>query len=430
VKEQEKPGNNLNSMGERGGERGPIDWMRWVPAIVLAIIFLIAIFIGIRIILVPLLCSLALAYLLAPVVNWFERRGWSRISSVLLGMTAATVILVLILIFIVPGVWAQLMKTYELAKLMVSDTNRLQEELEKIKRLSPQFYDFVQPKFYEFMKTIQPDRFLDFAFSWLQSGLFRLVNLTTSLVDLMLIPFLVYYFLADYGAMRARVERLIPPRYRMITSDLIGQVSNVLSSYVRSQLLIGLIMGLLYSLGFAILKVPLPITIGMLAGVLNFIPYLGTLIGIVLSLLFLVLDNAGIGRLLGVLVVFVIVQSVEGYYLTPKLIGSRLHIHPLWVLTGLLIGGNLFGLVGIILAVPVIAIAKVLLVFLESIYQRSNFYRRTTLDLLTDQGQPAHLLLNPEPSALIQETSQQQSRRTIITTSELRSRINNPSSEE
>ncbi len=426
MKEQEKPGNNLNNIEERG----PIEWMRWVPAIILAIIFLIAIFIGIRIILVPLLCSLALAYLLAPVVNWFERRGWSRISSALLGMTAATVILVLILIFIVPGVWAQLMKTYELAKLMFSDTSRLDEVLLKIERLSPQFYQFVRPKFNEFMSSIEPDRIMGFAFAWLQSGLFRLVNLTTSLVDLMLIPFLVYYFLADYGAMRARVERLIPPRYRIITSDLIGQVSNVLSSYVRSQLLIGLIMGLLYSLGFAILSVPLPITIGMLAGVLNFIPYLGTLIGIVLSLLFLALDNAGIGRLLGVLVVFVIVQTVEGYYLTPKLIGSRLHIHPLWVLTGLLIGGNLFGLVGIILAVPVIAIAKVLLVFLEGIYQRSNFYRRTTLDLLTDQGQPAHLLLNLEPSDLIQETSQQQSRRTIITTSELRSRINNPPSEE
>src|SRR5919108_5516572 len=115
--------------------------------------------------------------------------------------------------------------------------------------------------------------------------------------------------------MRARVERLIPPRYRAITSNLIGQISNVLSSYVRSQLLIGLVMGLLYSLGFAILGVPLAITVGMLAGLLNFIPYLGTLIGLVLSILFLALDYAGIGRFLGVLGVFAIVQSIEGYYL-------------------------------------------------------------------------------------------------------------------
>jgi predicted PurR-regulated permease PerM len=423
VKEQDKPVNNLNIKVE---ERGPIDWMRWIPAIILAIVFLVAIFISIRIILVPLLCSLALAYLLAPMVNWFERRGWSRISSVLLGMTAATVILVLVLIFIVPGVWGQLMKTYDLARTMISDPAPLKNLLSRIERLSPQFYQFAEPRIGDLMKSINPERILDLALSWLQSGLFRLVNLTTSLVDLMLIPFLVYYFLVDYGAMRARVERLIPPRYRAITSDLIGQISNVLSSYVRSQLLIGLVMGLLYSLGFAILRVPLAMTVGMLAGVLNFIPYLGTLTGLLLSLLFLALDNAGIGRFLGVIGVFAVVQSIEGYYLTPKLIGSRLHLHPLWVLTGLLIGGNLFGLVGIILAVPVIAIAKVLFGFFEDIYQQSNFYRRTGLDLLTDQGQPVHLL-NSESSDLIQENQPQQSRRTIITTAELRSRINSPS---
>jgi predicted PurR-regulated permease PerM len=319
------------------------------------------------------------------------------------------------------------MKVYDQANTLINDPEPLKNLRTKIQKLSPRFYEFAEPRFGELMKSINPERIMDLGLSWLQSGLFRLVNLTTSLIDLMLIPFLVYYFLADYGAMRSRVERLIPPRYRAITSNLIGQISNVLSSYVRSQLLIGLVMGLLYSLGFAILRVPLAFTIGMLAGVLNFIPYFGTLIGLALSLLFLILDYAGVGRLLGVLAVFVIVQSVEGYFLTPKLIGSRLHLHPLWVLTGLLIGGNLFGLVGVILAVPVIAIAKVLLAFIEEIYQQSDFYRRTAHDLITDQGQPVHL--SAESSVLITE-SQPQSRRTIITTGELRSRVNPSSSEE
>jgi predicted PurR-regulated permease PerM len=401
VKEQDTPVNSPNTGIE---ERGPIEWMRWIPAIILAVVFLIAFFISIRIILVPLLCSLALAYLLAPMVNWFEGRGWSRISSVLLGMTSATVILVLVLIFIVPGVWGQLIKTYELARTMISDPAPLKNLLSRIERFSPQFYQFAEPRIGDLMKSINPERILDLALSWLQSGLFRLVNLTTSLIDLMLIPFLVYYFLADYGAMRARVERLIPPRYRAITSNLIGQISSVLSSYVRGQLLTGLVMGLLYSLGFAILRVPLPMTVGMLAGVLNFIPYFGTLIGLVLSLLFLALDNAGIGRLLGLLGVFAVVQSIEGYYLTPKLIGSRLHLHPLWVLTGLLIGGNLFGLVGIILAVPVIAIAKVLFGFFEDIYQQSNLFRKTS-----HKGPAEPLLLPPNsgPASITHRNSWQ-----------------------
>ncbi|MBO0722100.1 MAG: AI-2E family transporter [Blastocatellia bacterium] len=407
-------------------EHGPIEWMRWIPAMILAFLFLIAGFISIRIILLPLLCSLALAYLLAPVVNWFERRGWSRISSVLLSMTASAVILVLILIFVVPGVWGQLVKLYDRIQLLISDPAPLQHLLAQIERLSPQFYEFAKPRIDGLMHSINPERFLDIALSWMQSGLFRLVNLTTSLFDLMLIPFLVYYFLADYGAMHSRVERLIPPRYRAITSDLIGQVSNVLSSYVRSQLLIGLVMGLLYSLGLAILRVPLALTVGMLAGVLNFIPYLGTLSGITLSLLFLALDNAGLGRLLGVFGVFAVVQSIEGYYLTPKLIGGRLHLHPLWVLTGLLIGGNLFGLLGVILTVPLIAITKVLFRFFEDIYQQSDFYRRSNLNLLTDQGLP---LPNSDTSSFTQDPSSQK-RRTIITTGELESRINTHSTNE
>jgi predicted PurR-regulated permease PerM len=117
------------------------------------------------------------------------------------------------------------------------------------------------------------------------------------------------------------------------------------------------------------------------------------------------LDGGGWPRILGVVAVFIVVQSVEGYYLTPKLLGGRLDLHPMWVLVGLMIGGSLFGILGIILAVPVIAIAKVALDFLEELYQQSNFYRSSGLELLVEQS------LSDRP------------RRTIVTTGELKSRI-------
>ena len=129
---------------------------------------------------------------------------------------------------------------------------------------------------------------------WLQRGLFRLVDLTASILDLLLIPFFVFYFLADYEAMRRRVDLLIPPRFRSVTADLLGQINHVVSSYVRSQLVIALAMGGLYSVGFLALRVPLALTIGMLSGLLNFVPYLGTLLGIVFSLAFAALDGAGL----------------------------------------------------------------------------------------------------------------------------------------
>jgi predicted PurR-regulated permease PerM len=149
-----------------------------------------------------------------------------------------------------------------------------------------------------------------------------------------------------------------------------------------------------------VLRVPLALTIGMISGFLNFVPYLGTLTGLVLAVSFTALDGAGPGRLIGVLMVFVIVQSTEGYYLTPKLLGESLNLHPLVVLLGLVIGGNLFGLLGIILAVPVIAAAKVILRFLEEdIYQQSDFYRHDAPELL-----PASVPSEASASANIAET--------------------------
>jgi predicted PurR-regulated permease PerM len=385
--------------------RNPLEWTRWVPLTLLALVFCVAVIIGARIILVPMLCSLALAYLLAPVVAWFERRGWSRPSSVLLTISGATMILVLILIFILPGFWGQLVKTYDQARLLVGDQSRVKSLLARVKQISPPVYNFMQSKIEKSGDSDLFERVFSMAGQWLQRGLFSLVDVTASLLDLLLIPFFVYYLLADYRAMRARLDRLIPPRHRAVASTMISRINFVISSYVRNQLVIALVMGVLYMIGFAIARVPLALSIGLLSGLLNFIPYLGTLTGLTLSLSFVALDGGGVARILGVVVVFIIVQNVEGYYLTPKLLGGSLNLHPMWVLVGLMIGGSLFGILGIILAVPVIAIAKVALDFLEELYQQSDFYRGSGLELLAEQS------LSDRP------------RRTIVTTGELRSRI-------
>jgi len=379
--------------------------VRWVPFALLALVFCAAVFIGARIILVPMLCSLALAYLLAPVVVWFERRGWSRSSSVLLTISGATVTLVLILIFILPGFWGQLVKTYDQARSLVEDKTHVQSLLKSVEQISPPVYKFLESKLIKSGESDLFERVFSMAGQWLQKGLFSLVDVTASMLDLLLIPFFVYYLLADYRAMRARLDRLIPPRHRTVASTLISRINFVISSYVRSQLVIALVMGVLYAIGFAIARVPLALSIGLLSGLLNFIPYLGTLTGLTLSLSFVALNGGGLPQILGVVLVFIIVQSVEGYYLTPKLLGGSLDLHPMWVLVGLMIGGSLFGILGIILAVPVIAIAKVALDFLEELYQQSDFYRGSGLELLAEQS------LSDRP------------RRTIVTTSELRSRI-------
>jgi predicted PurR-regulated permease PerM len=359
-----------------------------------------------------MLCSLALAYLLAPVVAWFERRGWSRSSSVLLTISAATVALALILIFILPGLWGQLVKTYNQVSELLGNQEPITSILDKLKQISPRLYDFLQSRIDKSGESNPLNRVFSMTGQWLQKGLFGLVDVTASMLDLLLIPFFVYYLLADYRAMRARLDMLIPPRHRGAAGALISRINFVISSYVRNQLVIALLMGVLYSIGFVIARVPLAFSIGMLSGLLNFIPYLGTLTGLTLSLSFVALDGGGMARIVGVVVVFILVQSVEGYYLTPKLLGGSLDLHPMWVLVGLMIAGSLFGILGIILAVPVIAIAKVALDFLEELYQQSDFYRGSGLELIAEHG------VSDRP------------RRTIITISELRSRIKDDNKDE
>jgi predicted PurR-regulated permease PerM len=410
--------------------RNPLEWFRWIPALILALLILAVLFISSQVILIPLLSSLALAYMLEPVVEWFERRGWSRSVAVLLTLTAASLATILILLFVLPGIWEQLTRSYEKLPLALqAGRERVEPLMQRLKVTSPPAYEFLHSLTESFRDPARQGQIGNAIAGWMRSGLLGLVSATSSILDLLLVPFFVYYLLADYRSARARLAQLIPPRHRATTTNLLDQMNFVMSSYVRSQLLIAVLMGFLYALGFALLRVPLALTLGMLSGLLNFVPYLGTLTGLLLSLSFTALDGAGPWRLAGVVLVFVIVQSLEGYYLTPKLMGEKLNLHPLWVLAGLVIAGNLFGLLGIILAVPVIAMARVLLGFLEELYQKSHFYRRSSLELLTAQGSlveltdTGELKAPPQSSPIIhEEPSVERERRVILTTGELRIR--------
>ena len=406
----------------------PIAWMRWVPGVLLAIAIIAVFMFGLRIVLLPILLSVALAYLLAPITAWLERRGWSRSSAALLTVLGSFLLAILGLIFIAPSIWQQFLVSYDQGSRLVSDPARVDRLLNRIRTISPLAYDAIQDTVRAYHNPQKQEELRSIFVSWLERGIFGLVDLTTTIIDLMLVPFFVYYLLSDYRKVRSRVNALIPPRHREVANDLIKKLSVVLSTYIRNQMLISLTMGFLYGLGFIALRVPLGFRIGLLAGLLNFIPYLGTATGLVLALGFVALDGAGIWRISGVIGIFAAVQAIEGYFLTPKLLGSSLNLHPMWVLLGLLIGGNLFGLLGIILAVPAIAAGKVIFNFIEELYRDSQFYKRSKSELLTVEGIPAEMIIQSESSQLITPSTAvgeepERERRVVITTGELRSRI-------
>jgi predicted PurR-regulated permease PerM len=404
--------------------RNPLEWLRWVPTLTIILFALLLLGICSSVVFLPMLGATALAYLLAPYVKWFEQRGWARSNAALLGLTLATLVLVLASIFILPGIWEQLGNAYQQALVLIANREKVAPLMGKLKQLLPPIYgSYIDALGERLLTSLSQYKLKELAWGWLQSGLFRLATLTASVFDLLLIPFFTYYLLADARVLRNRFELLIPPRFRPQILGLTSRISQVISSYVRGQLAIAVIMASFYVVGFALLRVPIAITLGMISGLLNFIPYIGTLTGLSLSLVFLILDGAGISRVLGVLALFALVQSIEGYYLTPKLLGNQLDLSPLWVLVGLLIGGNLFGLIGIVLALPVLAVVKVLMDFLEEIYQQSEFYSRSATTLLTGEGLPvgpssSFRVPHQYPIFLERETSP----RLIVTSSEIASR--------
>lgn len=410
----------------------PISWMRWIPAIVIFLVLSWLVLGGARIVLVPLLASIALAYLLAPITKWLERLGWSRTVASLLTVLGVGLVGVLVLIYLVPSIWAQLLTSYRHAQAMLGDRARIDETLARIRSAIPVISGYLDQIVANFRDPVRQAAMRSVVIGWMQSGLFGLVNLTTSILDLALIPFFVFYLLSDYSQTREVLNKLIPPRNRGIASELVERLSEVLSTYARNQMLIGVIMGVMYAVGFLAFRVPLGVTVGLLAGLLNFVPYLGTVTGLALALVFVVLDGAGLWRVAGVVGVFGVVQAIEGYYLTPRLLGTSLNLHPMVVLLGLMVGGNMFGLAGIILAMPVMAVTKVILQFSLRGYQATDFYRRSSTELVTGAGAPVELAVESTATSVITSASEDDSPRReprlVITTGELRSRRPSPPS--
>ena len=351
--------------------RSPLWWFRWVPAVVVIFLLLDLLYVVGRLALVPVLASFALAYLVNPLVYQIERRGLSRPLAALAAMLIVTLVVAGFLIFIIPGLWEQSVAVG--TKLMVYFTpqNALRQRA-ALRRYSPGLDRVAGERFEQFIRD--PSGVLGSPSTWFAGGLADFFHSAAASVDLLLVPFLVYYILVDFGGWRDSLEDFIPPRFRDPFGRLFDEVGRILQAYVRGQLLIAMLMGVLYSVGFVLLQVPAGVGIAILAGFLNTIPYIGTVFGIILATSFTMAAGAGFWRVGGVLGVFVAVQMIEGYLLTPRILGGRMSLHPMAVLLGMLIGGKLFGFLGIILAVPTIAVAKVFLMFLRELYKQSYFY--------------------------------------------------------
>jgi len=191
----------------------------------------------------------------------------------------------------------------------------------------------------------------------------------------LLIPVALFYLLMDWDRFVARVLELVPLKLRPSVDSFTGEADAVLGQYLRGQLLVMLIMAVFYSVGMALFGLDLALPIGIFTGLAMFVPYLGFGIGLILAALAGALQFASIKALVMVAVVFGLGQVIESLFLTPRLVGERIGLHPLSVIFALLAFGQLFGFVGVLVALPASAVLLVGIRRLRAGYMRSKLYQ-------------------------------------------------------
>ena len=190
----------------------------------------------------------------------------------------------------------------------------------------------------------------------------------------LIVPILAVYLLSDFDNITAGVRDLIPMRYRATVVGYATEIDLVLSQFMRGQLTVMGILAVLYGGSYAILGIRLAIPIGIAAGVLNIVPYVGSAFALVAGLLMAVLGGGGWVQIVGVIVAYAVVQTLEGFVITPRVVGESVGLKEVWVLLALFVAGEIFGFLGVLLAVPMAAVLKIFVTRAVKHYRESALY--------------------------------------------------------
>ena len=323
-------------------------------------------------ILMPFIVAAVLAYVLNPLVEMLQRHRFKRgIASMLVMIFALALLLALVLI-IVP--------------MLINQFNNLVGRL-------PQIVNFVQNTLLPWIGQVGGNYIsLDTTsiIEWLQSNTGELANTFkevmptlmkqgTSMVagvsNLLLLPFLLYYFLLDWKRWSFGIKALVPRRFIEAYTRITRNMDEVLGEFLRGQMMVMLIMGLIYGIGLMMVGLESGFAIGMIAGILVFVPYLGAFTGLLLATIAAVLQFGSWPGVLMVWGVFGVGQFLESFFITPKIVGDRIGLSPFWVIFSLMAFGQLMGFVGMLIGLPLAAVTLVLLREGMSAYFGSHFYK-------------------------------------------------------
>ena len=318
----------------------------------------------------PFFIAFALAYLMDPLVDKMVGKGVSRTGSVLFLMVTFFLLLVFACILFIPILSTQtenLMQNIPVYIGIFQDWIR--PLLDMVKGLDPEKVEEILNEVLSRFGEL-PMKALQFSGKLLWGSISNLFNIILMIANLVIIPVVMFYLLRDFDSINKRLLALIPPRLQEKTRELVLEIDQVLSSFVRGQLVVVALMGLMYAFGLFLCDTPMSLSLGLMAGLVNLVPYLGLVLGFVPAAILTFMHTQEWLAVLGVAGVFAFVQGIEGMIITPRIVGENIGLHPVAVIFAVLLGGELFGLVGMLLGVPIVAILNVL--FSRSIFQYKN----------------------------------------------------------
>ena len=324
-------------------------------------------------ILTPFVISALLGWVGDPVVDRLERSGRGRSTSVVIVFALMTALLALALLVLLPLLWEQVQYLIDwLPRLATWVTGIAIPWIEHRFRVDVSHY--VDPSY--LVELIRGH--------WAEAGGFAamvLGGITNSglamfaiLANVALVPVLTFYFLRDWDVIIEKIAGLLPRPSLPTVSKLASEVNLVLGHFIRGQLSVMVALGAVYAVGLWAVGLELGLLIGFVAGLVSFVPYLGAFVGLSAAVIATLVQHGDLLHLALVLGVFSIGQALESFILTPWLVGDRIGLHPLAVIFAIMAGGQLFGFLGVLLALPIAAIAMVLLRYAHEKYTRSGLY--------------------------------------------------------
>ncbi len=339
----------------------------WLGVLV-AVLFMIYV---INDILLPFLVGIAIAYFLDPVADRLERQGCSRavatgIISVAFFATAA-----MVLILLYPLVQDQMIAFFhKIPTLVEALTKRIEPITADLRRAFPVAR----------MEELQDagKSFIGTAASWfgrVMQGLWAGGLALFNAISIVLItPIVAFYLLRDWGKITMKVDSWLPREFAPTIRALFIEIDSIISGFIRGAGTVVLFLATVYAAGLTMIGLDFGLLVGLMAGFLSFIPYVGSFVGVTLALIIALVQFGDLLHIALVLAVFGFGQAIESFYLTPKLVGEKVGLHPVWVMFALMVGGLLLGFTGVLLAIPIAATIGVLVRFFLAQYLMSPLY--------------------------------------------------------